>query len=126
MEIEYIDTIDALKLWLGDDFTDEDIKFYEFMKKNNCPEIFVEYNKNNEGGLMGNHESVNLKKNVVKKDYLDKIINLYKNAKIKRKVKGIIIINGKKQNKFGICNKDFPDLILPTDDQEKHMMVYTL
>ena len=125
MESEYINAIEALKLWTGADFTNNDIEFYKFMKKNNCPEIFFEYNKNNGGGLMGNSENVDLNNDIVKKEYLNKILNIYKNAKIQRKVKGIIIIKGKKQKKFGICDKEFPDLMFPSIEDDKDIMVYT-
>ena len=81
MDTEYIDTIEALKLWVGDEFTNQDIEFYEFMKKNNCPEIFVEYNKNNDGGLMGNSQNVDLINNNVKKEYLNKMLILKEKLK---------------------------------------------
>lgn len=92
MDTEYIDAIEALKLWVGDEFTNDDIEFYEFMKKNNCPEIFVEYTKNKGGGLMGDVANVDLINNKVKTKYLNKIINIYKKTNVIRKVKGIIIL----------------------------------
>lgn len=125
MDTEYIDAIEALKLWIGDEFTDKDIEFYKFMKKNNCPEIFVEYNTNNGGGLMGNSQVVDFKNNLVKKDFLNKILNVYKNAKIKKQVNGISIISGKKHYDFGICDKDFPDLMIPSTEGDKELMIYT-
>lgn len=125
MSVEYIDAIEALKLWVGNEFTERDIEFYEFMKENECPEIFVEYNKRNQGGLMGNSENVDLKKNLVKKEFINNILNIYKNAKVNKKVKGICIIDGEKMNNFGICEKDFPDLIIPSVEGDKEIMIYT-
>lgn len=124
MKTEYINVYEALKLWIGDKFTDKDIEFYKFMKKNNCPEIFFEYNKNTGGGLMGNSQEVDLKNDLVKKDFLNNILSMYKNKRIKRQVKGISIVKGKKQNDFGICDKDLADFILPSIEGNKEIYIY--
>lgn len=49
---------------------------------------------------MGNSQNVDLKNNLVKKEFLNKILNIYKNAKIKKQVKGCSIIRGKKHFDF--------------------------
>lgn len=47
-------------------------------------------------------------------------------AKIKKQVKGCSIIRGKKHFDFGICDKDFPDLMIPSIEGDKDIiMIYT-
>lgn len=124
MKAEYINAIEALKSWIGNKFTDKDIEFYKFMKKNNCPEIFFEYNKKTGGGLMGNSQVVDLKNDLVKKEFLNDILNMYKNKKIKKQVKGISIISGKKHKYFGICDKDLPDFMIPSIEGDKYIYIH--
>lgn len=121
MENVYINTLEALKIWIGEELKDEDIEFYNFMKKNNCTEIFVECNKSG-GGLMGNSYNVDLKNDKVKLNFLNDITKIFK--KSTKRVKGIIILCGKQESKFGNCDKDFPDLIIPSQDGKKEIMIF--
>lgn len=92
---------DALKIWLGKKFTNRDMMFYNFMKKNNNPNLFWEYKKECGGGAYGNKNVINFKNDTIDKNYVNKYLYHNKNAK---NVKKIVIVD--ENGEGGLINID--------------------
>lgn len=118
---------EALKIWLGDKFNEDDISFYNFMKKNKCYDIFFEWNKG--GGFNGDSNVIDFSNDTIKCDFI-KRIKLNKYAK---KIKKLILVdeNGKdvdiekcvdKNIVYGESTNEFTTII-PSNSNENITLV---
>ena len=82
---EQIHITEALKLWLCDQFTENDINIYNKQKKNNCYDLF-HFN----GSFLGGPKYIDFNNDLINKQFILSIVEKYKNKKGNRKIKNIM------------------------------------
>lgn len=112
---EQISITEALKLWLGNSFTSDDIFIYNIQKQYKWYDLFFFDNH-----FLGGPEHIDFTKDLVNKSFILSIVEKYKNKKGHRKLKNILF-------EGDIEDLNDPDfIIMPSNFDTNISMVYVI